>query len=247
MARYRNYIFDLYGTLADILTDESSPRLWRLAAMYYGEHGAQYSGPELKAAYLRLCETEQAKSPDPLYEIELRRVFDALYREKGSEPDARLVEETAVFFRISSTKKLRLYPWVNKLLPIICGQGSRVFLLSNAQACFTRPELRLLGLDSAFDAVVLSSEAGVKKPSPLIMRALTEAAGIDPAESIMVGNDQRSDIAVARAFDMDALYIRTETSGPYEKALAAKYELTDGDYSKLPGLLGVDRQKRKRP
>ena len=241
MARYRNYIFDLYGTLADILTDESSPRLWRLAAMYYGEHGAAYSGPELRAAYLRLCGSEQAKSPDPLHEIELRRVFDLLYREKGAEPDARLVDETAVFFRLTSTKKLRLYPWVNKLLPTIRDRGSHVYLLSNAQACFTQPELKRLGLDNAFDAVVLSSDAGVKKPSPRIMRALIEASGLDPAESIMVGNDQRSDIAVARAFDMDSLYIRTETSGPYDEALKAKYELTDGDFSKLPGLLGIDR------
>ncbi len=33
---YRNCIFDLYGTLVDIHTDEVKPELWEKLALFYG-------------------------------------------------------------------------------------------------------------------------------------------------------------------------------------------------------------------
>ena len=52
----------------------------------------------------------------------------------------------------------------------------------------------------------------------------------------MTGNDLTSDIAVARAVGMDCLYLQTETSGPYDPAKAATYEILDGKWEKLPAL-----------
>ncbi len=236
---YRNYLFDLYGTLTDIHTDERGRALWEKTALYYGENGAPYTAPELRRVYLRLCAAEQERHRDPLYEIELRKVFRALYEEKGVRPDRRRVDETAVFFRLQSLKKLRRYLWVEPVFAGLRQQGARLFLLSNAQACFTRPELRVLGLAEAFDGVVLSSDARVKKPSPKIMRRLLDTYALDPAECLMVGNDQHCDVAVAHAVGMDALYLQTETSGVYDPVLKARFELTDGDYSRLPALLGL--------
>ena len=34
--RYQNYVFDLYGTLVDIHTDEEQQMLWEKMAMFYG-------------------------------------------------------------------------------------------------------------------------------------------------------------------------------------------------------------------
>ena len=81
-------------------------------ALYCTENGAPYEAAELRREYLRLCRAEQERHRDPLYEIELRKVFRALYEAKGAAPDRRCVEETAVFFRLLSLRKLTLYPWV---------------------------------------------------------------------------------------------------------------------------------------
>ena len=236
---YRNYLFDLYGTLCDIRTDETGRLLWAKTALYYGENGAPYEGRELRAAYLRLCRAEQERHRDPLYEIELRRVFRRLYEEKGVRPDRRRVEETARFFRLQSMKRLRRYPWVLPTFAALRARGARLYLLSNAQACFTVPELRVLELSDAFDGILLSSDAHVKKPSPRIMHRLLDRYGIDPAASLMVGNDQSADVAVAHAVGMDALYLQTETSSYYDPALRAELELLDGDFTGLPALLGL--------
>ena len=44
---YKNYVFDLYGTLIDINTDEWSIELWEKMAVYYGYMGAIYTAEEL--------------------------------------------------------------------------------------------------------------------------------------------------------------------------------------------------------
>ena len=240
---YKNFIFDLYGTLTDIRTDEESRSLWKKTALYYTEHGAPYTASELRRAYLRLCDAEQRRHRDPLYEIELRKVFRALYTEKGVTPGGRRVEETAVFFRLTSLRYLRRYDWVLPVFAALRAEGARLYLLSNAQSCFTVPELRGLGLSDAFDGILISSEAHVKKPGPKIMEMLLARYGLSVGESLMIGNDQYADVAVARAVGMDALYLQTETSGPYDPALKAKYELLDGDFSRLPALLGIQAKQ----
>ena len=240
---YKNYIFDLYGTLTDIRTDEESRALWKKTALYYTEHSAPYTGPELRRAYLRLCDAEQRKHRDPLYEIELRKVFRALYAEKGVTPERLRVEETAVFFRLTSLRYLRRYDWVLPAFAALRAEGARLYLLSNAQSCFTLPELRALALQDAFDGILISSDAHVKKPSPKIMEMLLTRYDLSVGESLMIGNDQHSDVAVARTVGMDALYLQTETSGPYDPAWKAKYELLDGDYARLPGLLGIQAEQ----
>ena len=71
------------------------------------------------------------------------------------------------------------------------------------------------------------------------MRKLLTRCELAVGESLMIGNDQHSDVAVARAVGMDALYLQTGTSGVYDPALRAEYELLDGEFSRLPSLLGI--------
>lgn len=239
MARYANYVFDLYGTLVDIRTDEEKPSLWRAAAGFFRGNGAAYDAEELRASYLRLCRAEQAKKDDPHYEIELRHVFRMLYEKKGVKADEGLVGETAVFFRSRSTEKLEEYPWVRPVFSLIRSEGAGIYLLSNAQACFTLPELKKLGLLNEFDGMVLSSDAGVRKPDVRIMKKLLDSYGLSVGECLMTGNDQRADMGAAEAVSMDCLFIKTETSGRYDPKLRVSRELLDGDFSRLPGLMGL--------
>ena len=216
MKQYRAYLFDLYGTLVDIHTEEGRPKLWKDAAAYYTAHGAAYEADGLRAAYLRLCaaETEalQALHPDALVEIELLRVFRALYTEKGLRPAEALLADTAWFFRRASTTHLRAYAGAGALLAALRGLGRTVILLSNAQSCFTRPELELLGLADCFDRVYLSSEAGFRKPDPRFFTAPLRELGLEAGDCLMIGNDPRCDMGGAAAVGMDAVYLRSGLS-----------------------------------
>ncbi len=221
MKRYPNYIFDLYGTLADIRTDEASPALWKQLAGLYARFGADYSPAALRERYLSLCaeETEllRAVRPSAWPEIELTRVFRRLLTEAprrhdaalapGEEELTRWVEAIASAFRSASMRRLRLYPGVLRTLRALRGRGCGLYLLSNAQRVFTVPELELLGLADAFDAVYISSDFGAAKPEPAFLEALLTEQGLDRRDCLMVGNDPQTDLAVAAACGVDGLLL----------------------------------------
>ncbi|MBE5828460.1 MAG: HAD family hydrolase [Butyrivibrio sp.] len=57
---FDNYIFDLYGTLIDIHTDEEQHGLWQdMAAYLQCQFGADYTAKELRKRYLEICAQEE--------------------------------------------------------------------------------------------------------------------------------------------------------------------------------------------
>ena len=218
MKTYDAYLFDLYGTLVDIHTDESKPGFWKKVAAFYRENGADYVPEDLRETYLRLCDEETERlcrlqsCTDWEVEIDLQPVFDALYRLRGIEASEKLVAETAWFFRQSATMHLRAYAGAHALLQSLRGRGKKVFLLSNAQALFTRPELAELGLDQCFDCIYISSDAGWHKPARQFIQCLLDQQGLDPKRCLMIGNDPIADVGVARSVGMDCLYLHSNQS-----------------------------------
>ncbi len=85
MKEYKNYIFDLYGTLLDISTDERKPSLWKLLADQFNVYGCNWTGKALADAFWRddfeerqKCRIEK-KTAHP--EIKLETVFTRLFFE----------------------------------------------------------------------------------------------------------------------------------------------------------------------
>ena len=110
--------------------------------------------------------------------------------------------------------KFRLYPGVFDMLTQLRAAGLRVALVSNAQACYTRPELELTGLGDVFDEVVISSDEGVRKPSAELFRSALVRMNVEPKHVVMVGNDPRNDIDGARMANIDGIYLHTDNHTP---------------------------------
>ena len=218
MRQYKAYIFDLYGTLVDIHTDESKPGFWKKVAVFYGVHGAPYPPKQLRQDYLRLCAeetrrlTEDSGCTEQEVEIDLAPVFAGLYEAKGVQTSGALIADTAWFFRRASTTHLRAYAGARELLQGLRAAGKQVLLLSNAQALFTLPELEQLGLTDCFDAVYISSSCGFRKPAKQLIRRLLEEQQLHPDVCLMLGNDPNSDLAVANSVQMDSFYLKSATS-----------------------------------
>jgi putative hydrolase of the HAD superfamily len=64
------------------------------------------------------------------------------------------------------------------------------------------------------DKIFISSDYGVMKPDPMFMQCLIETEKINVTESVMIGNEIRSDIKVADSCGMDAILLNT---GGYNK------------------------------
>ena len=203
-----NFIFDLYGTLVDIWTDESREELWEGVASLIGD--GEEKAEAVKAEYMSLC---KAKKMSPEHEIDLLSVFEDMLRAR--EVDTSVAPSLASEFRRLSMVRLRRFDHVKEMLEELRAKGGRVFLVSNAQSCFTIDELHTTELYDLFDGIIISSDVGVKKPSTRIFDIAFDRFGITAADSIYVGNDMRDDVLGATKSGIRTLYIHTEQSGSY--------------------------------
>ena len=215
--KYTDLIFDLYGTLVDIHTEEDA-LVWEKTALYFGYYGAHYTGEELSRAFRSAMQRREAKagqSYECFPDIPFEQVMAELFREKGVTENAEaLGVQAAQLFRICSTEYIRLYPDVREALAYLQEKGFRLWLLSNAQAIFTAFELQHLGLGDQLDGIYLSSDYGCRKPDVRFFRALLEEQHLDPERCLMIGNDRQTDIAGAKAAGLATLYMHTNLTPP---------------------------------
>ena len=240
--RYQDCIFDLYGTLVDIHTDEERPQLWEDLAAWYREHGAPYAPEELQEAYIRTvrqmeCGTSLRNDAHEAHpEIQLEFVFQALYRQKGIDASLDLAVRTGERFRKGSLDYIRLYDGAVELLKALRANGQRIWLLSNAQRIFTAYELKTLGIEPLFDGIYLSSDYGCKKPDRRFFDILLKERGIAVENAIMTGNDGVCDIQGAREAGLSTVYIRSNIS-PEEPLPEADYVLEEMDLARVRTIL----------
>ncbi len=210
--RYTDLVFDLYGTLVDIHTEEND-LVWEKTAFYFGFYGAHYTPAELKAAFeqeLIAREARAGQSYECFPDIPFEEILASLFRAKGITDDARgLGIHAAQLFRIASLEYIRLYPGVREALARFRAMGCRLWLLSNAQRIFTAYELRHLELGEEFDGIYISSDYGCRKPDSRFYRALLEEQGLEAGRCLMIGNDLYTDIGGARNVGMATLYMHT--------------------------------------
>ena len=126
------------------------------------------------------------------------------------------------FFRVLSMEYVRLYEGVTELLEGLKARGKRLYLLSNAQRIFTEYELRLLGIETYFDGILISSDWGVKKPDRRFFELLLNRFRLNPEECLMIGNDGACDIGGARSVGMGTCYIHSNLS-PKEEGVEADF------------------------
>ena len=242
---YDNIIFDLYGTLINIHTDEEDISVWKHMCDFYAKHGVKYNPAGLRSRYkrqVRRAEQAMAKKKFKFPEIQILDVFEQLTKKKDQTADdcAELTVMAAQEFRRASTEYIRLYDGAKELLAALRETGKKVYLLSNAQRIFTAYELKLLGLEPYFDDIFLSSSCKVKKPDTRFFHLLLDKHHILPEESIMIGNDAVSDIKGAKEVGLHTFYIHSIISPDTEKKPDADHVLMQMDLAKVRQILISD-------
>jgi len=226
---YTDLIFDLYGTLVDIHTEEKE-YVWDHTAIFFGFYGAHYTGPELEGEFRSAMAAREAKagqSYECFPDIPFEQVMGELFRKKGVTENAdALGVQAAQLFRILSIEYIRLYPKVLDALVQLRAKGFRLWLLSNAQQVFTAYELRHLGLGEQLDGIYLSSDYGCRKPDLRFYQALLDEQKLDVSKCLMIGNDRQTDIAGAKLAGMATLYMHTNLTPP---------DQAEADPALLPG------------
>jgi len=205
-------IFDLYGTLVDIWTDEHDVSVYYSLCKFLSYYNILYDPDELAALYQEYAAAQLLERPGPFGEIDVFRVFEEILATGlRKTPERAMVIWTARLFRSLSRRRLGLFP---DTLPALeeLQKTYRLGLVTDAQWVFSEPEIRFLGLERFFETVVLSSRYYVRKPAPQIYAHALRALRLDPSQGLYVGNDPQRDVPGPQALGMPVALI--QRNGP---------------------------------
>ncbi len=235
---YDIYVFDLYGTLVDICTDERDENVWKKLSLFFGYYDAHYEPEELKLCYGQMVKLRESEMKNELLiqrndsheafpEIDITEVFQKLYEKKGVHPDEMLTLHTGQFFRVLSTEYVKVYNGTREMLRYLKDCGKKIYLLSNAQRIFTEYEMHVLGIAQFFDGILISSDYETKKPDQAFFEILIKKYHLDVRKTLFAGNDSVTDIAGAAEAGMDTFYVHSNISPADDRPELADYIVWD--------------------
>lgn len=224
-------IFDLYGTLVDIWTDEHDVSVYYTLCKSLSYYDICYEPDELAARYQEYAANQLLERPGPYGEIDVFRVFEEILAEGlRASPERALVIWVARLFRSLSRRRLGLFPDTQPALEEL-QKTYRLGLVTDAQWVFSEPEIRFLGLERFFETVVLSSRYYVRKPAPQIYAHALRAMRLDPSQALYVGNDPLRDVPGPQALGMPVALIH-RNGPPLDTPVPLIRDLTN-----LPGFI----------
>ena len=174
---YEAVLLDLYDTLV-----WSDWDVWR--RLISDRAGVD---PERLSEAYGLTRVARSVGRYPSADAEMIAVLEAA----GARPDAVMVRDVRALERNSFGGTAHIYPDSLPVVRELRARGIRAALVSNC-SYNTRPLVDELGLESEFDAVILSFEAGTMKPQPAIYQlALERLGGIAPSRAVFVDDQVR--------------------------------------------------------
>jgi len=121
----------------------------------------------------------------------------------NDESLARLARETHGQHR---REAFRLFDDVQELFTLVQTRLP-LALITNGASDTQRENLRVLGIEDQFRAIVISGEVGVAKPDASVFRLALDKLGVEPENVWHVGDNLRTDVAGAKAASLIAVWL----------------------------------------
>jgi len=205
----KGILFDLYGTLIDINTDESLEEIYRCIAHFLTYHGIYLHRGEVRNRYWEILRQQKEESKEEFSEIDVEVIWNTFLKNEGLEPlpsRQNLAVTLAQLFRGISRTRLQVYPQVKRILDEL-RPGYLLGIICDAQPCYALPEIRAAGLEGYFDPVIISAPRGYRKPDPRLWGEALQVMKLNPSQAIYVGNDMYRDIFGAQRVGIRTIFV----------------------------------------
>jgi putative hydrolase of the HAD superfamily len=204
----KGILFDLYGTLIDIETDESMEEIYRTISHFLNYHGIYLHRWEVRDRYYEIMKQQKEERGERYPEINVEAIWQTFLRQEGMEASLDCLElatTLAQLYRGISRKRLQLYPGVKEALNELRSSYCMA-LVSDAQPCFALPEIKAMGLEGYFDPLIISAYYGFRKPDARLTEMALISMNLLPSEVIYVGNDMYRDIYGANRLGIKTIF-----------------------------------------
>lgn len=210
--KIRGIIFDVYGTLIDIHTDEGAGDLYRVIGHFLGYQGIHVNPHQLREDYFKIMEEQRRAGGEKHPEFDAVAVWRMLIeRQPGASPALSEGKRKvlpcflAEFFRSLSLHRLQLYPGVKPGLDALRSRF-RLAALSDAQSAWALPEMRTVGIDSYFNPIIVSGDYGFRKPDRRLFEKALSGLRLSSPRVVFVGNDMYRDIHGAKRLGIKTVF-----------------------------------------
>ncbi|WON74254.1 HAD family hydrolase [Nitrosospira sp. Is2] len=240
----KGILFDLYGTLIDIETDESMDEIYRAIAHYLTYHGVYLHRGEVQKRYYHIMKQQREASGEEYAEIDVEAIWNEFLMQEGirfGPTRGQLAKVLAQIYRAISRNRLQLYPGVKEVLNTL--QASyRLALVTDAQSCYAIPELRAVGLEGYFDPVLISSRHGFRKPDSRLFSKAIDIMGLEPSEVICVGNDMFRDTYGAALLGIKTIFVDSNQGAKSFENVSPHYRARQFE-DVLEGMAALERSR----
>ncbi|OQA85042.1 MAG: Pyrimidine 5'-nucleotidase YjjG [Lentisphaerae bacterium ADurb.Bin242] len=228
--KFQGLIFDINGTLVDILTNEYDDNTYRVLSNLLDYQGIALEPDEIRQFFFELNKRQRRESPEKYPEIDVVAIFREMVEIHASgftrslprEKQGMLPRMLAEVFRAASRFKLELYPDVETVLASLRPQY-RMGAVSDGQSLWAFPELRAVGLAGFFETVIVSSDLGYRKPDARIFELALAKMGLSPSETLFIGNDMYRDVFGAHEFGMRTVFFQSNQGEQRSMGAEADY------------------------
>ena len=151
---------------------------------------------------------------DRIFEIyedkgwEYQTVFNDVIEEINGELNYKYLAAAITAYKIARESALVPYPGVYASLIALIKRGVKLAVVSDAPGREAWLRLYKLNFHHLFDVVVTHSDTGEFKPSPKPFRFALEKLGVEPENSIMVGDWAERDMLGAKNIGMKTVFAR---------------------------------------
>jgi putative hydrolase of the HAD superfamily len=226
--RTKGILFDLYGTLIDIETDESMEKIYRGISRFLIYQGINLRWQNLRDLYYGIMQEQRQASSEQHPEIDVEAIWDVLLARQGLASEAKrrgLKRYLAQLYRGLSLKRLKRFAYVKRVLNTL-RHSYRMAIVSDAQPCFAGAEIRTVKLESYFDPLIISANYGFRKPDPRMIRLALDNIELAPGEVIFVGNDMYRDIYCARQLGIKTVFFASTSGAQSYEEVVPDYRIT---------------------
>lgn len=137
-------------------------------------------------------------------------VYAQLKEEFKIEP--YVVDELLNSYVVDFNKFSTAFENVEDVIRKLFQQGYQLGLISNGKTPFQQHNFYALGLSEYFSIIVVSEEAGLRKPDPLIFEYACRQLQCKPSDCIFIGDNPIADIQGAKNVGMKTIFFHPTLS-----------------------------------
>ena len=149
----------------------------------------------------------------------------------GEEKLAPIAEELSFLYDYNRVINLRR-PYVKETMDELAGMGLKLGIITNVMSTSFAPHiLREYGIDRQMDVLVMSSEAGCRKPDPAIFRYTMDKVGCTKEECCYVGDTISRDVLGSRRAELGLIIqIKNPAVSHRDKAFIGRPDCPQPDF-----------------